>query len=63
MKTIFEGYIVYRWSTAEFMEYRDCKWDSQGIDDPYHSQVTPLYENPFEGGKKIRVTVEEIDDE
>ena len=62
MKSIFEGYIVESRATSEFMEYHDCKWESQDIDDSYLSQVTPLYESPFEGGKKVRVTVEIVDE-
>lgn len=62
MKAEFEGYVVASKSLEGFMDYIPCTWESQDIDDSYYAQRTPLYEKPFEGGKKIRVTVEVIDE-
>lgn len=60
MKTVFEGYVIPSKTVEDFMEFIPRNWQSQSVDDSYHIQRTPLYDKPFEGGKKIRVTVEEI---
>ena len=60
MKTIFEGYVVDNLDVGDFME---IKTNVVGVPDSYMTPSTIMFISGFEGGKKIRVTVEEIDEE
>lgn len=48
---------------SKIFERKDSVWESQGIDDSYFLQVCPLYEKSFEGSKKVKITLEVIDEE
>ncbi len=47
---------------SKIFERKDLVWESQDIDDSYFLQVCPLYEKSFEGSKKVKITLEVVDD-
>lgn len=59
-KTEFIGYIVTSCDVSETFDIHLAQMPDQDIDDSYHKQTAPFYIHAFDGGKKVRITVEEI---
>jgi hypothetical protein len=59
---VVEGYVNHYWDALSAMQYTECVWPSQEIDDSYYQMFPAVYTKPFKDCRKIRITVEDIED-